>query len=195
MNPTLAQLRDIRGLDPLPWWPLAPGWWVMAGILTMLLIVGLLIAWWVHIWHQDWRSDAYHRLSELGTRVHQAGAKEVATQLSELLRRIAMVRYGRMACASLTGEDWLHWLDAKDPAGFRWSERGRILIDLPYAPPRDQVRTAGTDPDSLRTLIEAVLPWLEREPLPASRIGSWKAWVSRWEKLIAERMPTHSFTR
>ncbi|CAK0777032.1 conserved hypothetical protein [Gammaproteobacteria bacterium] len=166
LTPSIAQLRDIRGLDPISLWPLAPGWWVIAGILTMLVVAGLLAAWWVHVWHQDWRSDAHRHLRELATRVHQIGAKEVAAQLSELLRRIAMARHGRTACASLTGEAWLDWLSAQDPAGFPWSKRGRVLIDLPYAPPRDQTRSAGTDPDSLRTLIEAALPWLERDPPP-----------------------------
>ncbi|CAK0752797.1 hypothetical protein CCP3SC15_180022 [Gammaproteobacteria bacterium] len=176
LDPALDQLRDIRGLDPISWWPVAPGWWVMVGVLATLIIVGLLIAWWVSIRNRDWRSDARHHLRELGARVHQAGAKEVAAQLSELLRRIAMARYGRTACASLTGEEWLNWLNTKDPAGFPWSERGRVLIDLPYAPPRDQVRIAGTDPNSLHALVEAVLPWLERDPPPQSSLGPRKIW-------------------
>ncbi|CAK0772638.1 hypothetical protein CCP3SC5AM1_70024 [Gammaproteobacteria bacterium] len=162
-NPVLDQFRDIHDLDPVFWWPLAPGWWVLLVAVAMIMVGGLLIAWWIHIWNRDWRSDARHRLRELGTRVHQLGAKEITAQLAELLRRIAMARCGRPACASLTGESWLHWLSSNDPAGFPWSERGRILIDLPYAPPRDQIRFAGADPDSLRMLIEAVLPWLEKE--------------------------------
>lgn len=172
LDPSLVQLRDIRSLDSISWWPLAPGWWVLVGILAAVVVIGLLIAGWVYVWNQDWRSDARQHLRELGLRAHQLGAKEVAAQLSELLRRVAMARYGRRACASLTGEDWLAWLTAKDPKGFPWTERGRVLIDLPYAPPRDQIHIPNTNPDSLLALVEAVLPWLEDNRASPSSIRS-----------------------
>ena len=28
----LSQLRDIRGLEDVSWWPLAPGWWILLGL-------------------------------------------------------------------------------------------------------------------------------------------------------------------
>ena len=40
MNPELVtQLRDIRGLDPVSWWPPATGWWLLAA-----LCIGLVVA-------------------------------------------------------------------------------------------------------------------------------------------------------
>ena len=56
-------------------------------------------------------------------------------ELSELLRRVAMARLGREACAGLVGEAWLAWLAEQDPKGFDWRTRGRPLLDAPYAPP------------------------------------------------------------
>ena len=38
----LAQLYDIRDLDPVSWWPLAPGWWV----LIVLALFAAAAAYW-----------------------------------------------------------------------------------------------------------------------------------------------------
>ena len=48
MNPTdLSQLRDIHLPEAVPWWPPAPGWWmlfalVIAGAVGVMLILGLI---------------------------------------------------------------------------------------------------------------------------------------------------------
>ncbi len=35
-DPTsLANLRDLAEPSPVPWWPLAPGWWVLLGVLAV----------------------------------------------------------------------------------------------------------------------------------------------------------------
>ncbi len=183
LTATLESLRDIRCLDAVPWWPLAPGWWVVIAVLVALLLIGGVIAVWMAVLRRDWRNAARHELHELGLRIHQACAKEVAATTAELLRRIAMVRHGRTACAGLIGEAWLRWLTEHDPAGFPWLERGRILLALPYAPPRDQAYATGTTPDELRALVEAILPWLEPQE---SWTTSSKNWVQKTGKSAME---------
>lgn len=37
-----GQLRDIRGLDAVSWWPPAPGWWIGA-LLLLLTLIGLFL--------------------------------------------------------------------------------------------------------------------------------------------------------
>jgi len=164
MPPFAEKLRDIHGIDPVPWWPLAPGWWLVAGFTLIAIALGMFLLWQWHIHQRDWRRDARQRLRQLAARIHQLGAKELAAQLAELLRRVAMARHGRIECASLIDQEWLAWLSAHDPAGFSWTEHGRALIELPYAPPRDQLN--GATPEQFRVLINAVLPWLEK---PAAR--------------------------
>ena len=34
-------LRDIHGLDAVPWWPIAPGWWLIAGVLVLLVLAAI----------------------------------------------------------------------------------------------------------------------------------------------------------
>lgn len=161
MNPDIAaaRLHDIQGLDPVGIWPLAPGWWlVMAALLGLWMLKGLLrggLPAWRQRPRQRWHRDASRRLYALRARVNQSDAKTIAAELSELLRRIAIARCGREACAGLSGEEWLDWLAAHDPYRFDWSVRGRLLLKLPYSPP------AGDDHrPALHDMINATLAWV-----------------------------------
>lgn len=165
MNPYADQLRDIHGLDNIPWWPLGPGWWVLA--------LGLFALGWL-IWRYgrviqlihfpipvlgDWRWDAARKLLELRRRLPRQDPKTTAGELSELLRRIAMARHGREGCAGLTGIPWLAWLSQRDPQGFDWQQYGVALIQAPYAPPG---RTG--DQEQLMRLVDATQNWLAAQP-------------------------------
>ncbi|NEV62586.1 DUF4381 domain-containing protein [Thiorhodococcus minor] len=183
MDPILSplqqapQLRDIRDISSIPWWPPAPGWWL---ILGAVLLIGYAIWRWrtplslrvpiPGITLGTWRWDAAAALRDLRRRA-QGGQdpKATASELSELLRRIAMARLGRPACAGLTGPAWLEWLQAQDPNGFAWRERGQPLLVAPYAPP-------GVTAQDLMALIEAAEGWVSaREP----KRRRWRRWRSR----------------
>jgi hypothetical protein len=172
MYPSLSDsIRDIHGLDPVGLWPLAPGWWL---VLAVALLVGWLLFLVLRfLWRYPfftWHHSARRQLLRLRQRSTVEPTGEVAAELSELLRRIAIARRGREACAGLTGAAWLDWLSANDPAGFDWRKAGRLLLALPYAPPG----TAG-DADALRSLIGAAIPWARRESrLPAWLRGLWQ---------------------
>jgi hypothetical protein len=111
----------------------------------------------------DWRWDAARQLRALRRKVQEdeLALKEAAGAVSELLRRIAMARLGRAACAGLTGTDWLAWLHTNDPNRFDWGTRGGLLLDAPYAPPRDTA--AGTRRTDLIALIDAAHDWVATE--------------------------------
>ncbi|MEW8248890.1 MAG: DUF4381 domain-containing protein [Candidatus Thiodiazotropha sp.] len=152
-------LRDIRGLDPAPWWPPAPGWWML---LLLLLLTGVLI-WGVIRWRRlyplgRWQHDARRHLLALRRRIKREPAKLVASELSQLLRRIAIARCGRENTAALTDEAWLDWLQSNDSSGFRWRDKGALLLVLPYAPPE---RSA--DKGDLSILIDAAIRWVSEE--------------------------------
>jgi hypothetical protein len=85
-------------------------------------------------------------------------SQQVAVELSELLRRIAIARLGRTSAAGLSGADWLSWLKQHDPAGFDWSRFGKPLLTLPYAPPGKNEESV----DQLLVLIDAALVWVEK---------------------------------
>lgn len=172
-----ARLRDIEDIASIPWWPPGPGWWLVA--LGVLLLAALVWRWRWPLLLQfpipaltlgSWRREAALALRQLRRRVHQGeDARLLIGEFSELLRRIAMARCGRAACAGLSGADWLDWLAAHDPHGFVWSEHARALLDQPYAPP-DRAAI-----DALPPLIEAALGWVD--PTPARACAQERAHV------------------
>jgi hypothetical protein len=105
-----------------------------------------------------WQKDARCQLVALRRRSKREPEKQVASELSELLRRIAIARCGREETAALTDEAWLDWLQNNDSTGFQWREKGRILLVLPYAPP-----DCGADKADLVQLIDAAIHWVSEE--------------------------------
>ncbi|MCP3869583.1 MAG: DUF4381 domain-containing protein [Gammaproteobacteria bacterium] len=146
-----GQLRAIHGLDPISWWPPASGWWISGaliflGIFLLIALIRHLIKYPPGSWHRE----AREAILELRKQSRQLTPKETAGRLSVLLRRIAMARFGRHGMASLSGQEWLEWLDRSDPNHFDWSGRGRLLLSLPYAPDDQSI-----DPRDIEVLITA----------------------------------------
>ena len=169
MQSGLDQLRDIRGIDGVPWWPLAEGWWLLLGAAVVL---GFALYHWRTILRLrvpipgvtlgTWRWDAAAALRDLRRRARSGqDTKKTVGEFSELLRRIAMARLGRDSCAGLTGDEWLAWLASNDPAGFPWTVRGALLSTAPYAPPG----TGGGE--ELEAMMDAAYVWIsapDRKP-------------------------------
>ena len=150
-------MRDIHGLDAIPWWPLATGWWYAVGLIGLLLLFFGVRYWLIYYtgWF-GWRGDARRQLRDLKKALASENPQVVAGKLSELLRRIAMVRSGRQQAASLTGDTWLQWLGERDNTGFDWEQRGQILLTAPYMPPKMSVERK-----ELVILIRAATRWID----------------------------------
>ena len=131
-DPGSLPLRDIHLPDAVSWWPPAPGWWLLLGLVALLVFAAL------RRWRRGRgrRAALCHARRELAAirrtfrlRPDQAG---LARALSALLRRLAMSLYGRRAAAALTGEDWLAFLDQKAGGHAFTRGAGRDLIEAPY---------------------------------------------------------------
>ena len=127
----LAQLRDIH-LPPDPaLWPPAPGWWV----LCLFLVVAVTLAiFWSARFIERHRPIRHARKLLQNIPVNIAGNEKVAVlqQMSQLVRRFAVYRFGRQRVASLSGESWLVFLD-QSAGGTDFTQGvGRILADGPY---------------------------------------------------------------
>ena len=127
----LAALRDIHVPDPPPFWPPAPGWIAIACVVIAVAVAGTIVAarWW-----RSGRSrrEALASLRSLHAR-HDTGApdREIAIELSMVVRRFALAHHPREEVAGLAGERWIAWLESTRP-GLGTAAR-TALLDAPYA--------------------------------------------------------------
>lgn len=100
MDPSdLRNLHDITEPAAVSLWPLAPGWWFLIVVGTAAGLV-LLVKWYTRR-----KQTAYRRaaLAEL----HVA---TTTAEVAAIIKRTALVGCGRTEVASLTGADWVQWL-------------------------------------------------------------------------------------
>ena len=104
----LANLHDIVLAQPISWWPLAPGWYVLAFVIVAVVLV---FAWRAR---RRWIARRYRRQALLELRAIQHSSLEsadAAANLMTLLKRTALTAYPRQQVAGLSGADWWSFLD------------------------------------------------------------------------------------
>lgn len=97
---SLANLRDIVTLPPVPWWPPAPGWWFLLAVLGLIVLLAAVRGW------RHWRANAYRR-----TALRALREVESLASIAEILKRAALMASPRTQVASLTGSTWVDWLE------------------------------------------------------------------------------------
>lgn len=162
MSPDPASLENLRGIAlpaPVPWWPPAPGWWILA---AGLLAAGGLAAWrqWRHYRANAYRREARRQLDAIGRRVEAGMSDGAAAELAAVLKRAALAAYPRAQVASLTGAAWLAFLDRTGRTTAFSSGPGRWLGQWAYAgrPPHP--------PSSLKAALEVARRWVAHHDQP-----------------------------
>lgn len=147
---SLDRLHDIVVPPPVPWWPPAPGWYVVIGA------GGLLLLWAGIRFVVAWRRNRYRRvaLAELAA-IRTGNDPNGPARLSELLKRAALVTYPREQVAGLSGKAWLEFLDRSGGTSVFADGPGRPLADGPYA------RPTPLDDSSRKALFAACRSWLQ----------------------------------
>lgn len=104
----LSGLRDVILPTPPPLFPLALGWWLVLGFLYLGVVLAVLV------WLIRYFSPKNYALRELknlfeDTPTTLAFGKEV----SKLLKRVALLRYGSKTVAKLGSAQWAGFLCEK----------------------------------------------------------------------------------
>lgn len=158
MNSTLLDLKDIHEPEAIGWWPPAIGWWILA-VLIPLLIVFL-----VWFYKRLTRKTALKTANKILAQIKQDATLDnlsVVSDLSVLVRRVAISVSPRAKAASLTGQQWLAFLDTS-VKGLPFSDGvGQLLADAPYrkTPPTEQ---------EISQLIDLCEDWLKSQTNPKS---------------------------
>ncbi len=126
INPVDLPLRDIHLPAPIGWWPVAPGWWILVG----LLLLSLITIWSLRRFRQRRRMRrlALCQLEELA----KLPETELPTALSRFLRQAAISHFPQQDCAGLTGQAWLEFLDRPFADQPFTTGIGSCLSDAPY---------------------------------------------------------------
>ncbi len=140
MNP-LAKLHDFDQPVPPSWIPQTIGWYVVFALLALLIV---WMAWRVMT---NWRRNRYR--SEALRELETAEISEIPA----LLKRTALAAWPRERVASLTGEQWLAFLDAHGKRGSFSTEPGKALLDVAY-------RSVQLSPDQASALRKVAREWI-----------------------------------
>lgn len=130
----LAQLHDILLPQPVDWWPLAWGWWLL--LAAILLGVGAAL----FFYRRNTRRERYRKqaagvLNEIFGRYRTDGdSATLLQQLNLLLRRTALTAHPDRFPVNIKGPDWLLWLDNHCPETQRGFSQGpgQALLEGPY---------------------------------------------------------------
>ena len=125
-NASLQNLNDIVTPDAVPWWPLAPGWYVLAVVAAMAL-AGLAVLGW-----RRWRKDRYRRQALAELEDIREDAAESLQRLPALLKRTALSAWPRETVASLSGQPWHAFLDHSAGTDQFCQGAGELLDQLAY---------------------------------------------------------------
>ena len=120
---------DLTGLRPLHFpvqpdiWPLAWGWYVIFGIILLLIII---------IVYKRKNSPLAYANREM-KKIQKNSPDKQLKLLSQLLKRVAMARYGREAIAPLPEDAWQEFLLASAP-NVLTKEEAHLLAYAIYNP-------------------------------------------------------------
>lgn len=131
MDPQLLQLKDIHLPEAPDIWPLALGWWILLVMLLGLVFWFILVVK-KYINIQRHKRMLFDELAQLERKLKSSPNKTHVAETNVLLRRLALAYYPNEKVASLTGSNWLKFLDKSGNTENFSKGAGRILIDAPY---------------------------------------------------------------
>lgn len=160
---SLANLNDIVMPPALGWWPLADGWYVLAGIIIILL------AWYIFRSVRKWNANAYRRAALLELQSLTESMRDLSNrafslrQLPSLLKRTALSVYPRENVAGLTGEEWFRFLNSKMGKPAFTPNTFDTLVQVSYS----TGDLGDISDDGVNALVDACRSWLKHHSVEA----------------------------
>lgn len=139
---------DLTGLKGLhypispSWWPVAWGWYVILGAVLLIVLIILF---------KRMGSPLVYANKEM-KKIQKTSPEKQLKLLSQLLKRVAMVRHGREAIAPLSEDAWQEFLLASAPKVLT-KEQAHLLAYAIYNPNPE-------NPD--KKLFSASQKWIEK---------------------------------
>ena len=152
----VAELRDIHLPKPPGIWPLAPGWY----LLILLLVLGSYLGYCRHRRLRP-RREALKLLADYERQyARQVSPALISANISELLKRVALVYFPRQDVASLHGMGWIDFL-SRTSKKIDFHAVSGLLLDLPY-------RNENCASVDLQALFRSARAWIKQRGVPCS---------------------------
>lgn len=152
----LAKLHDIHLPMPVGWWPLAPGWYLLIGLVLVSIS---LVSYLLFCAYAKGRAkrQALHLLKIYQQEYQRrSNSQETSMKVSELLRRMALIYFPREQVASLQGEAWLAFL-TRTTKNSDFTSMRNYFLELPYQP---------NQAIDLQPLFNGAEAWLKQRRAP-----------------------------
>ena len=149
MDP-LSALKDIHLPEPISWWPLSFGWYLVI-LLVLIACYGLFTVSY-YLYKNGAPKRAALRLLKQYEKNHQ-DTKETCTNLSELLKRVALVYFPQEHVAGLSDDEWISFLNLSGK-GLNFEALKEMLLIYPYQ--------ANPPPTNLMPLFSIVRTWIKQ---------------------------------
>lgn len=145
-------IRDIHLPDAPSMWPPAIGWWLLAGLLLVLLAIGLHLLW--H-WRQQ-RARQTQIINGYDQLINTANSPEQTLQFaSQYLRRVCLKHAPH--AAHLADDAWLNFLDRTHGANHYFlTGEGSLLRDGPFQTNLNSATVASVVTEVRRVIISLV---------------------------------------
>ncbi len=156
---SIDTLQPIILPEPISGWPPALGWWLLILLFIVVLVTGYTVIRYRKpkqppLSSDPLRESALEQLYALAKPYSGEQAGPWLQQLNQLLKRICTIRYPEHTSHTLSGREWLAFLDSRCPAAglTRWM----ILVQGTYQP------DCRLDDKSITQLQLAIDTWIRK---------------------------------
>ena len=137
-------LKELPFTEAVSLFPLAPGWYVVIGVVLLVILSGCW-RWWIR-----WRKNVYRRDALAALRDADP------QQLPFVLRKAALQGFPRADVAGLRGADWIGWLNETGGAKIFDDGDAAVLDEVAYA------ARPGVSAEDIKRLVGAAETWVRR---------------------------------
>ncbi len=130
-NNPLENLADIRLPDPISWWPLAPGWWLLALVLITCCFLGYYT---LKHYRTKWayRNTALSLLKAQWQQHVTKKDQDTCLSMLTILKRCAITAYPLQTVNSLHGSRWVDFLNQQTPRPYFNKPLAALINNLQY---------------------------------------------------------------
>ncbi len=133
MNNSLLQLRDIHEPASIGFFPLALGWWILIGLLVILLFAFFGLRKYINNPKRKLKTQALKEFQRIKVNYAKNADKTLLLEsISSMLRKITLSYFPEKSRANLTGDGWLVYLDSMSRYPIFQADCGQVFSGDQY---------------------------------------------------------------